>query len=81
MNVSILVRGKWVELEGVKIRQDSSNAWTLTIPMDGAIARRVRRAHDLEAWDGAEFLLDDQETAPCVCTGADGRSVTVSVWT
>lgn len=80
MNIALLVRGRFVPVEGVKVRQDSSNAWTLTIPLTAASVRDYRRGTELEDWDEAVFSIDEQETAPCVASAASGTSVTVSVW-
>lgn len=80
MTVQVLVRGRYVELDDVRIRQDGSNAWTLTIPVDAGVRKRARRGERMEDWDGAVFLLDEAQTAPCVATGESRGTVSVSVW-
>jgi len=79
--IQVLVRGRYVELDDVRVRQDGSNAWSFTIPLDTKVCRRVRRGERMEHWDGAIFLIDEVQSAPCVATGEGRGSVTVSVWT
>ena len=80
MNITLLVRGRFVPVVGAKVRRDSSNAFTLTIPLTAATIRDYRRGPELEDWDEAVFMIDDRESAPCVASGITPTSVTVSVW-
>jgi hypothetical protein len=77
--VELLHRNRFVPLEGATATPIAANAWTVRIPLTEAIRRLVRRADDPEAWDGAVFALDGQETAPAVGSGGGPAGITVTV--
>lgn len=78
--IEILVRNRFVELPGAAAERTRANAWEVRVPTTPEIARAMRRKQvDLEAFDGATFAIDGQESIQAVGTSERGGEVIVSV--
>lgn len=78
--ISVLVRGRFVDLPGAVATPIAGNGWQVRIPDPASLSRRTRRGGAVEDWDGAVLLIDEQETQPAVGSGGGKDHVVVTVW-
>ncbi len=79
-DVQILVKGRFWPIPGAKIREIAPNAVEITIPLSPDLKKRTRRGEQAEDWDGAVFLVDDEESEPAVGSGQKNGSVMVTAF-
>jgi hypothetical protein len=79
-SVQILVKGRFWPIPGAKTKDIAPNAVQITIPLSPDLKKRTRRGDRAEDWDGAIFLVDDEESEPAVGSGEGKGTVTVTVF-
>ncbi|MCO4746114.1 MAG: hypothetical protein KC912_15060 [Proteobacteria bacterium] len=80
MSVEVLHAGRFQVCEAAVVETISSNAWTVKIPVNDPIHRRLRRKPTPEGWDGAVFFIDGVETEPGLGSGLANGFVTVGTY-
>ena len=78
--VEVLHRNRFQAIAGATVERISSNAWTVRIPVDDPIHRKVRRQPTPEGWDGAVFFVDGLETEPALGSGLRRGVIEVSAF-
>lgn len=79
-DVQVLHRNRFQPVDGAQAVAMAGNAWEIRIPVDHPIHRRVRREPEPTAWDGAIFLLGDEETEPALGSAIRKGNVCIAAW-
>lgn len=79
MDIAVLVKGRFETLPDASARSIGANAYAIEVPITPERTKRVRRGGKAEDWDGAVFLLDDEESQPAMGSAEGPNSVTVTV--
>lgn len=65
----MLVRNHFHPLPDATATPIAANAWEIRVPTEGASCKTARRGTRAEDWDGAVFLIDDQQAEPALGSG------------
>jgi hypothetical protein len=76
--VSVLVRNHFHPLKTATATRIAANAWDVRIPTDAATLKIARRGAAAEDWDGAVFLIGDQQAEPALGSGEAPGEVRVT---
>ena len=79
-DVQVLVKGRFWPISGAKTKDIAPNAVQITIPVSAELKKRTRRGDRAEDWDGAVFLVDDEESEPAVGSGEGKGTVVVTAF-
>ncbi len=79
MQVELLVKGRFFEVDGAVVKSVGPNVVEITVPLESRGAQRSRRGATAEAWDEAIFVVDGAEAQTAVGCGEGRGSVRVSV--
>jgi hypothetical protein len=80
VSVEVLHAGRFQVLESAVVETISSNAWTVKIPVNDPVHRRLRRQPTPEGWDGAVFFIDGVETEPSLGSGLANGFVSIGTY-
>lgn len=79
-DIQILTRGSFRPLPGATATQLATNAWRVEVPRTDAVKRAARaKAVSVEFFDGATFLIGDDESWSAVGESEDANIVVVTV--
>jgi len=79
VNIAVLHRNRFHPLKTATAKLLRANTWEITIPNDEPALKKVRRGAQASDWDGAVFLIGDDETEPAMGSG-EGAAVKVTAW-
>ena len=74
--IEILLRNRFVEIDGVTAEQVASNAWQIAVPID---AKELAQPITPESMDDATFAIDEVESVHAIGSGTRKGFVLVSV--